>query len=99
AHLALSLERLDHLTCQTTGTKPQRIGLSATQKPIDLVAQFLTGCCPNSGAPHPCRIVDTGHQRKIDLSLCLPETPLEAVMSASSWTEVYDQLASLVDSH
>ena len=99
SHLALSLERLDHLTEQTNGTKPQRIGLSATQKPIDRVSHFLTGCCPDTGKAHPCTIVDTGHQRELDLSLCIPDTPLEAVISAESWKEVYDLLASLIQSH
>src|SRR5881392_3392233 len=69
AHLALTLERLDHVC----GRKLQRIGLSATQKPIDEVARFLTG--------KPCAIVDKGHKRKMDLAVEVPGSPLEAVMS------------------
>ncbi|MGZ5038167.1 MAG: DEAD/DEAH box helicase, partial [Usitatibacter sp.] len=69
AHLALTLERLDHLC----GRKLQRIGLSATQKPIEEVARFLTA--------EPCTIVDRGHKRKMDLAVEVPGSPLEAVMS------------------
>src|SRR6185312_418170 len=67
AHLALSLERLDH----ACGRKLQRIGLSATQKPIDEVARFLTR--------EPCAIVDRGHKRAMDLAVEVPGSPLEAV--------------------
>jgi ATP-dependent helicase Lhr and Lhr-like helicase len=87
AHLALSLERLDHVC----GRKLQRIGLSATQKPIDEVAKFLTR--------EPCAVVDKGHQRKIDLALELPRSPLEAVMSGEIWQEIYARLVELVEAH
>ncbi len=89
AHLALSLERLDALA----GGRLQRIGLSATQRPIERVAQFLTGT--QAG----CRIVDAGHQRDRDLALELPDGPLEAVMSGEVWEQVYDRLAALAGSH
>ncbi|MGB1557810.1 MAG: DEAD/DEAH box helicase, partial [Oceanococcaceae bacterium] len=88
AHLALSLARLDALCAKP----PQRIGLSATQKPIAKVAAFLTGQAP-------CRIVDTGHSRRRDLALALPESPLTPVMAGEVWTEIYEQLASLVRQH
>src|SRR5256712_1143550 len=78
AHLALSLERLDHVC----GRKLQRIGLSATQKPIEEVARFLTR--------EPCAIVDRGHKRKMDLAVEVPGSPLEAVMSHEVWQEIYD---------
>ena len=87
AHLALTLERLDHVC----GRKLQRIGLSATQKPIEEVARFLT-----SG---PCTIVDRGHRREMDLAVEVPGSPLEAVMSHEVWKEVYDRLVELVQSH
>jgi Lhr-like helicase len=87
AHLALTLERLDHLC----GRKLQRIGLSATQKPIDEVARFLTR--------EPCTIVDRGHKRRMDLAVEVPGSPLEAVMSHEVWQEVYDRLVSLIESH
>ncbi|WP_025772636.1 DEAD/DEAH box helicase [Thioalkalivibrio sp. HK1] len=93
AHLALSLERLDALAKRPL----TRIGLSATQRPIETVAHFLTG--GEEGKPHPCAIVDIGHQRKRDLALELPDSPLEAVMSAEVWGEVYRKLCILIEAH
>jgi ATP-dependent Lhr-like helicase len=87
AHLALSLERLSALAKQ----RVTRIGLSATQKPIEVVAQFLVG-----SAAEPCQIVDCGHRRRMLLDIELPASPLEAVMSGEVWTEVYDRIAALV---
>jgi ATP-dependent Lhr-like helicase len=87
AHLALSLERLDHVC----GRRLQRIGLSATQKPIDEVAKFLTSS--------PCQIVDKGHQRALDLAVEVPGSPLEAVMSHEVWQEIYQRLVELIGSH
>ena len=94
AHLALSLERLDALT----GRPLTRIGLSATQRPIETVAHFLTGC-DETGRPHECTVVDTGHRRERDLALELPESPLEAVMSGEVWGEVYRRLCALIEAH
>lgn len=88
AHLALTLARLDAL-CPAP---PVRIGLSATQKPMQAVAQFLTG-------GRDCAIIDTGHQRERDLALALPRSPLEAFMATEVWSELYDQLAELVAGH
>jgi ATP-dependent helicase Lhr and Lhr-like helicase len=93
AHLALSLQRLDALTARP----PVRVGLSATQKPIEEVARFLTGERPADSAP--CAIVDAGHARQRDLALELPPAPLEAVMSGEVWTQLYDRLAELVREH
>src|SRR5689334_7590625 len=87
AHLALTLERLDHLC----GRKLQRIGLSATQKPIEEVARFLTR--------EPCAIVDRGHKRRMDLAIEVPRSPLEAVMSHEVWQENYDRLVELIGEH
>jgi len=131
AHLALSLERLAALTQHPL----TRIGLSATQKPIEEVARFLIGSAPRAPerpqdsplsdsvadgsvtadiAPRPqdsplndsvasavtsapdCAIVDCGHKRQMRLSIELPASPLEAVMSAEVWGEVYDRIAELV---
>jgi ATP-dependent Lhr-like helicase len=89
AHLALSLERLAALC----GDRLQRIGLSATQNPIDAIARLLVG--PDAEAT----IVDTGHQRPRDLALEVPAPPLEAVMSADVWQQVYDQLVRLIEAH
>jgi len=96
-HLSLSLERLQHLT----GGRLTRVGLSATQKPIEEVARFLVGSGHSSQLfdADECTIVDTGHVRKRDLALELPEAPLEAVMSTEVWTQVYDRLAALIREH
>jgi ATP-dependent helicase Lhr and Lhr-like helicase len=91
SHLALTLERLDALC----GRRLQRIGLSATQKPIEAVAHFLVG----AGAADECTIIDTGHRRHRDLALELPSSPLETVMSSDVWREVYDRLAELALAH
>src|SRR5579859_1328539 len=91
AHLALSLERLASLC----GDDLLRIGLSATQKPIETVARFLVGAAPGTA----CTIIDIGHRRARDLALELPASPLEAVMSGDVWTEVYDRLAELIAAH
>ena len=87
AHLALTLERLDHIC----GRKLQRIGLSATQKPIEEVARFLT--------QQPVEIVDRGHKRQMDLAVEVPGSALEAVMSHEVWQEIYDRLVALIESH
>ena len=89
SHLALSLERLAPLC----NGPLLRVGLSATQKPIDAVARFLVG----PGAE--CRIIDTGHRRARDLALEVPSSPLEAVMSGEVWQQVYDRLAELIEAH
>ena len=94
AHLALSLERLQALTAR----RLVRIGLSATQKPIEEVARFLTGVRSGDAAPD-CIIIDAGHARRRDLALELPSSPLEAVMSGELWEQVYDRLAELVVEH
>ena len=96
AHLALSVERLAALT----ETPLQRIGLSATQKPIDEVARFLVGTHAVDGAGNPdCEIIDIGHRRKLDLAIELPRSPLEAVMSNEVWEEIYSRLAELIQEH
>ncbi|HWA80485.1 MAG TPA: DEAD/DEAH box helicase, partial [Acetobacteraceae bacterium] len=95
AHLALSLERLAALT----GDKLLRIGLSATQNPITAIADLLVGAAADGTPAAKPMIVDTGHQRARDLALELPASPLEAVMSADVWTQVYDRLAGLITAH
>src|SRR5690606_5886488 len=81
SHLALSLARLDALL----PAPARRIGLSATQKPIQEIANFLTG-------GQDCRIVDTGHQRRRDLRLEVPRSPLSPVMANEVWEEIYNRL-------
>lgn len=92
AHLALSLERLS--AC--TGREPQRIGLSATQRPVERVAGFLRGAASGRAL---CTVVDLGHARKWDLQLCLPSAPLGAVLSTQAQAEIHDQIADLIRAH
>ncbi|HWA36782.1 MAG TPA: DEAD/DEAH box helicase, partial [Burkholderiales bacterium] len=89
AHLAISLERLAALA----GPRLVRIGLSATQKPIEEIGRFLVGTAGE------CNIVDTGHVRARDLAVEIPASPLEAVMSGEVWIQVYDRLAELINEH
>lgn len=91
AHLMLSLARLENLVSKT---KPLiRIGLSATQKPIQTIADFLMG------QENACEIVDIGHVRERDLQLEVTSSPLEAVMANEVWSELYDRLEQLVLAH
>ena len=95
-HLALTLERLEHVVAQPL----LRVGLSATQHPIEEVARFLVGAggMDESGTPK-CTVVNEGHLRELDLGLEVPGSPVEAVMSAEVWTEVYERLVTLIESH
>ena len=90
SHLALSLERLEVLTTDS----PLRIGLSATQRPIELIAQFLAG----SDRPYPS-VVQIGHQRTADIAVEVPCSALGPVTSHEVWDEIYDNLTSLVRQH
>jgi len=100
AHLALSVERLAALTKSVSGSALQRIGLSATQKPIEEVARFLVGAHAVGDAGKPnCEIIDIGHRRELDLAIELPKSPLEAVMSNEVWEEIYHRLAELIQAH
>lgn len=89
SHMALTLERLQGL-CSEPLT---RIGLSATQKPIEAVSRFLVG------TGRPCEIVDIGHARPRDLDIEVPPVPLSAVMANDVWELVYDRLAELARQH
>lgn len=96
SHLALSIERLEQLTAN----KLVRIGLSATQRPIEEVARFLVGTSNIGEDQKPeCTIVDSGHARKLDVAVELTDSPLQAVMSGEVWEEVYDRLAQLIRQH
>jgi len=86
SHLALSLERL----CALTERPPVRIGLSATQAPIERVAQYLIGADGSE-----CNIIDEGHHKERDIGIEMPDSPLEAVMATEVWSEIYDRLAEL----
>ncbi len=96
AHLALSLERLEALA----GRRIQRIGLSATQNPIEEIARFLVGAARVGADGRPdCAIVDESRGRALDLGVEIPRSELSAVASKELWGEVYDRLAELVRSH
>src|SRR5215472_16132103 len=106
-HLALSLERLDSLVrgenrlspgTFLTGlaTPPQRIGLSATQNPIELVADFLTGVHPER---KPATIVQIGQRRELDLAIEVPNDELSSVLTTKMWEEIFDKLAGYTQTH
>ena len=88
SHLSLTLEFLEELA----GRPLQRIGLSATQKPIDRIAHFLSG-------GRPTTIIDTGHSREMDIRVDVPPIELGAVATHEIWEEIYNHLASLIDVH
>ena len=93
-HLALSLERLDRLVTTTTGRAPVRVGLSATQRPIERIARLLVGMA--RPLPH---IVDSGHRRELDLGIEITDDELGAVASNEQFGRVYDRIAELVTAH
>jgi ATP-dependent Lhr-like helicase len=102
SHLALSVERLEQLVRRHSEGRSSltRIGLSATQRPIEEVARFLVGAGSlNIDNTTNCSIIDTGHARKLDIAIELPESPLQAVMSGEVWEEVYDRLTQLIREH
>ncbi|MBX9791247.1 MAG: DEAD/DEAH box helicase [Pirellulales bacterium] len=96
SHLTLSLERLEAL-CPAP---PVRIGLSATQRPMDDIARFLVGArrIAADGTPD-CTIIDTGHLRELDLGIEVPPTELSAVCSHETWGEIYERLCQLINAH
>ena len=94
-HLSLSLERLAVLC----GNQPLLIGLSATQNPIQTIARLLIGSTSDGAPGADVAIINTGHQRARDLEIEVPDFPLEAVMSAEVWQQVYDRLTRLVEAH
>jgi ATP-dependent helicase Lhr and Lhr-like helicase len=90
AHLALSLERLDALVSPAT---LQRVGLSATVRPLEVAARLLVG-----SRPLPA-IVDVGQRRDLDLAVVVPEDELGAVCTNEQWSELYDRVAALAREH
>ncbi len=95
SHLALTLERLEHVA----NTRPTRIGLSATQHPIATIADLLTGTTPDAAPGSGCTIVDTGHQRNLDIRLELIDDELEAVISHAQMDQILDRMATLITEH
>ncbi|SNT07468.1 ATP-dependent helicase Lhr and Lhr-like helicase [Granulicella rosea] len=107
AHLALSIERLEALVCGENrltpggflmghGTPPLRIGLSATQNPIELVASFLTGVGPGRV---PAKIVQVGQRRHLDLAIEVPSDELGSIATTVMWQEIFDKLAAVTEQH
>jgi ATP-dependent Lhr-like helicase len=90
SHLSLTLARLDDLVRRNDGSKPQRIGLSATVRPLDEVARFLS---PTA------EIVNVGHRREMTLEIEVPKDELGPVASAELWAETYDRLTELILAH
>ncbi len=115
SHLALTLARLDDLVRKAGEPRPQRIGLSATVRPIDAIARFLQGSPPAAapgnagGAAAPGRarepaaasvtVVDSGHRRPLDLAIEVPRDELGVVATNEMWEEIYDRLAELIVAH
>jgi ATP-dependent helicase Lhr and Lhr-like helicase len=98
SHLALSLERLEHVAAGP----PQRIGLSATQRPIQAIARLLVGAGAGRSAADgrpACSIVDVGHRRALDLALELPDDELGAVATTEQMGEILDRTAEHVRNH
>ena len=94
AHLALSLARLDDLVEKAGGPRPQRIGLSATVRPIETVARFLA---PDEQAN--VTIINHGHRRAMDLAVEVPQDELGPVASNEMWQEIYDRITALINEH
>ncbi|HEY1975266.1 MAG TPA: DEAD/DEAH box helicase [Candidatus Baltobacteraceae bacterium] len=90
SHLSLTLAQLDALVAGNGGKKPQRIGLSATVRPLQPVAEFLS---PNA------TVVDVGSRRAMELNVAVPGDELGAVASGEMWAEIYDRLAETVLAH
>jgi len=93
SHLTLTLERIDHAIRSERGGVPQRVGLSATQRPIEEIARFLVG------TNRPCEILDLGHQRDLELHIEVPPSDLEAVAPKEQMGDLYDRLAALILEH
>ena len=105
AHLMLSLERLDALVCGENrlspgtmlaglSTPPQRIGLSATQNPITLVADYLTG-----SRHRDCAIIEVGRRRHFDLAVEVPNDELGSLTTNAIWDDVSNRMAELANEH
>jgi ATP-dependent helicase Lhr and Lhr-like helicase len=96
SHLSLSVERL----CALARRSVTRIGLSATQRPIEEVARFLVGSSnlESDGTPR-CRIVDTGHRRKMDLAIDMADDELGPIATIGQWDRTVDRIVQLANDH
>tara|TARA_R110002111_G_scaffold257026_1_gene324897 strand:- start:24922 stop:29511 length:4590 start_codon:yes stop_codon:yes gene_type:complete len=108
SHWSITLERLEALVEHPL----QRIGLSATQKPLDRVAQYLVGNRseieitaeapeqpPSEYPERTCRIVDIGHSRTLDIAIKVPPSELSAICTHEQWAEVLEQIVELIQAH
>ncbi|MHB0886761.1 MAG: DNA glycosylase AlkZ-like family protein [Bacillota bacterium] len=93
-HLALSLERVEDLA-----RKPVRIGLSATQRPLEEIARFLGGLDPEGGEPRPVNIIDAGRRKDLDLKVTLTVDDLRVLPEGSIWPTVYPHLYEWIKAH
>jgi ATP-dependent Lhr-like helicase len=91
-HMSLSLEQLHRLP----KVPPLRIGLSATQKPLDGIARFLVGGLPGERS---CTIVDVSQQREADIGILTPSLALSSICSTEQWEDIYGQLQALITAH
>ncbi|HEY8826023.1 MAG TPA: DEAD/DEAH box helicase, partial [Candidatus Limnocylindria bacterium] len=110
SHLALSLERLEELRGRDA-RKLQRVGLSATQRPLDEIARFLGGL--DDGVPRPVRVLDAGRKKRLELRVEvpvedmarlgepaeIPTGPVTAVQRSSIWPAIHPQILELIRSH
>ena len=96
AHLALTLARLDDLVQKSGSPRPQRIGLSATVRPIETVARFLA---PDDTDAAAVTVINHGHRRAMDLAVEVPNDELGAVASNEMWQEIYDKVTALIQAH
>ncbi|MGD9898933.1 MAG: DEAD/DEAH box helicase [Calditrichaceae bacterium] len=98
-HLSLSLERLNAL-CETS---PIRIGLSATQKPLERIAAFLGGresaLLKNHPEPRPVEIIDCGLRKDMDIRVLSPVESFGDLPDATVWHDVYNTLYDLIRRH
>ncbi len=106
SHLALTLARLDDLVRKAGKPRPQRVGLSATVRPIGAVARFLQGTVPAgvserpaAAAPASVTVIDSGHRRRLDLAVEVPRDELGVVATNEMWGEIYDRVAELILAH
>jgi ATP-dependent Lhr-like helicase len=89
AHLALSLERLEAVTKRP----PQRIGLSATQRPLEEIAHFLGGHDPGGGR-RPVTIVDVGIRKPLEVEVVVPAEDMTGI-----WPSIYPRILQQVLAH
>lgn len=94
AHLSVSLERLSEL-CESGGPEPQRIGVSATQKPLETAAAFLAGYGAD-GAARPCEIVESAMDKTYDIRVTVPDFAVAAQDREAVWKALLDRLTQLM---